>query len=66
MPGTEPGALTSEVLAQVFADAVTYREPTGACTNCGPGGLCPDHEADLDRAGAYMALAVELGITVVR
>ncbi len=59
---TEPG-----ILAQVFADAITYRTDTSDCATCdGTGQTCGDHAADYERAAAYLRLAAELGITVPR
>ena len=51
-------------LAEVFADAIYAREPSGDCTACDPdtGVLCGDHRADLDKAQDYADFAVELGI----
>jgi hypothetical protein len=56
------------VLGQALSDAVTYRDPAGACTSCEahPAGLCEDHAADLDKTDAYLALARALGIEVDR
>jgi len=52
------------VLGQALADAVSHRDPSGACLDCEEeyGGLCYDHAADLDKADAYLALARGLGI----
>jgi hypothetical protein len=56
------------VLGQVLADAIAYRDPSGACADCEqhPAGLCQDHAEDLDRTDAYLALARDLGIEVDR
>ena len=55
-------------LGQALADAITYRDPAGACPDCeaSPSGLCDDHGEDLDKTGAYLQLASELGIEVDR
>jgi hypothetical protein len=55
-------------LGQVLADAIAWREPSGACADCDkhPAGLCADHAADLDRTDAYLALARQLGAEVAR
>jgi hypothetical protein len=57
-----------DVLGQALADAVAYRSSgtDGPCTGCdeSPANLCADHEADLDKADAYLALGVALGIEV--
>jgi hypothetical protein len=57
-----------EILGQALADAITYRDPSGACADCDahPAGLCKDHAADLDRTDAYLELAGQLGIEVDR
>jgi hypothetical protein len=57
-----------DVLGQVLADAVTYRDPSGACTGCdaSPAGLCADHAEDLDKTDLYLALARHLAIEVDR
>jgi hypothetical protein len=59
--------LDSEVIGQVFADAICFRDPQGICPDCDehPAGLCEDHAADLDRTDAYIALAGQLGIEAV-
>ena len=61
-PALSPGQLA--VIGQVLTDAITYRDPSGACTACEdhPAGLCEDHAADLDKTDAYLALARELGV----
>jgi hypothetical protein len=55
-----------DVMAQALADAADYRESgcDRACADCGasPSGLCADHEADMDKADSYRALARALGI----
>jgi len=55
-----------EVLAAALADGADYRESgcDRACADCSasPAGLCADHEADLDKADSYRALARALGI----
>jgi hypothetical protein len=60
-----------EVLAQVLADAIEYRDlrvNSGHCADCEdhPADLCDDHAADLNLTDAYLALAAELGIEVPR
>jgi hypothetical protein len=58
-----------EVLGQVLADAIDYRDPGGgACWDCGnaPDGYCGDHAADIDKTDAYLQLARSLGIEVER
>jgi hypothetical protein len=57
-----------QVLGQALADAMEYRAPEGACTECdvSPGGLCCDHAADLDLTDAYLDLARELAVAVPR
>ena len=57
-----------DVLGQVLADAVYYRDPQGICADCddSPSGTCQDHAADLDKTDAYLALARSLGIEVER
>ena len=56
------------ILGQALADAVTYRDLSGACQDCEahPAGLCEDHAEDLDRTDAYLALGKALGIEVER
>jgi hypothetical protein len=51
-------------LGQALADAVSYRDPSGACPDCeaSPSGLCLDHEAGAGKAGSYRALARDLGV----
>jgi hypothetical protein len=54
-----------DVVLDALADAAEYRIAAGArgCLDCasadGPG-LCPDHDADLDRAQRYTATARQL------
>jgi hypothetical protein len=52
------------ILRQALSDAVAYRDPGGACTDCDthPASLCADHAADLDKTDSYLALARSLGI----
>jgi len=45
-----------------LADAITYREPAAECAASGDEGLYPTHEADLERANAYRALARALDV----
>ena len=56
------------MLGHAIGDAVTYRDPVGACSDCEahPAGLCGGHAKDLDRTDAYLALARVLGIEVER
>ena len=58
----------TELLAQVFGDAVRHRTPGSWCDDCGeaPETLCAADAADLDLADAYMGLAMALGIEVAR
>src|SRR5258708_7626335 len=38
------------VLGRALADAISYREPSGDCSGCPPGGaLCDPHRDDLGR-----------------
>ena len=67
---TAPAAVASlhaaqlATLGQALADAIEYRQPSGACADCDshPSGLCAPHAADLDRADDYAALARQLGV----
>ena len=71
-PPDTAGDLTPEqraTLGQALADAITCREASASDSACAdrdlsPSGLCLDHEADLDRMDAYVALARVLGIEV--
>jgi hypothetical protein len=53
-----------EILGQVLADAIAWREPAGQCADCdvSPAGLCQDHAEDLDRCDSYGLLARALGV----
>jgi hypothetical protein len=53
-----------EVLGQVLADAIAYRDPSGICPECDrhPAGLCEGHAEDLDKTDAYFELGRQLGI----
>jgi hypothetical protein len=64
--GLSPAGL--DTLRQALADAIQYRDPSGACADCEvhPAGLCEDHGADLDRTDTYLALARQLGIEADR
>ena len=57
-----------EAIGQALADAIQFRDRGGRCPRCeaSPAGLCDDHAEDLDKTGAYLALARELGIEVPR
>jgi hypothetical protein len=63
-----PGAIIlqseqHEVLAQVLADAVRYRDPPIRCRACeAKDALCEECAAGLTRARAYMALSRTLGV----
>lgn len=69
---TAPAAVASlhaaqlATLGQALADAIEYRQPSGACADCDShaAGLCTPHGADLDRADDYAALARQLGTGV--
>jgi hypothetical protein len=56
------------VLGQALADAITYRDPAGSCSDCGQYGRvhCADHAEDTGCADGYRAVARQLGIEVER
>jgi hypothetical protein len=68
LPAPELTAERREALARALSDAISYRDPSGSCTDCleHPAGLCDDHADDLDRTDEYLALAGALGIEVQR
>jgi hypothetical protein len=59
-----------EVLASALADAIEHRSEhaDGFCAACEahPAAICDEGAADLELAGAYLALAAELRIEVDR
>ena len=51
------------VLGRALADAISYREPSGDCSGCQPGGrFCDPHRDDLGRADGYYLTAQALGL----
>lgn len=61
-----PGPADVQLLAEVFGDAITYRQPDmRACPECREGAnpvLCTDHADDARDVEAYVALAQRLGV----
>jgi hypothetical protein len=68
-PRELPAALSDaqrEVLRQALGDAIAWATNDDWCHVCeqSPAGLCPDHQAELDRRDNYIKLSRELGIKV--
>lgn len=53
-------------LSLALTDAIDWRTPAMACSNCDAteSGLCSDHAGDVALVDRYLALARELGIEV--